>query len=92
MKTNTVSLFCSGDFLCLEPELANLSVETREDSQSKRLRMKVPVEKFSAILDMLEPSDLGVVFYPRIFLSPVQWVVPEYSVFYKFFQPFTYMA
>lgn len=54
VKTNTVSLFCSGDFLRLEPELANLSVETREDSQSKRLRMKVPVEKFSAILDILE--------------------------------------
>ena len=51
---NTISLFCSGDFLRLEPELANLAVEKREDSQSKRLRMKVPLEKFSAVLDILE--------------------------------------
>ncbi|MDW3137696.1 hypothetical protein [Vibrio sp. 1288] len=54
VKTNTISLFCSGDFLRLEPELANLAVEKREDSQSKRLRMKVPLEKFSAVLDILE--------------------------------------
>ncbi|HCG7963750.1 TPA: hypothetical protein NJ520_004367 [Vibrio parahaemolyticus] len=53
VKTNTISLFCSGDFLRLEPELANLAVEKREDSQSKRLRMKVPLEKFSAVLDIL---------------------------------------
>ncbi|MEZ9418811.1 hypothetical protein AB4347_15710 [Vibrio breoganii] len=54
VKTNTVSLFCSGEFLRLETDLGFLAVEKKPDSQSNRLRMKVPVEKFNDVLDILE--------------------------------------